>query len=236
MFLLFLTHKYLQHKSEAPQPRRASIYTPAFYSQWAPLSIVPNFCGFWPESFCGSAAIMCNPNLETKLFLSLTRRAWAPAAAAPSRGCGQGAAGQPQTGMGHSGRDGDDARPADSSAGKRAPSAHVLHASSVGCSDHPRRDSRDQERSPHWQSLELLVRRECTRIDIYIYTHMFVLTYLFNCSWASSSCAQANDSSLFLCRGNIKMLEKECVAPSIISLDYFLPQVPCTIIISYFCT
>lgn len=45
---------------------------------------MPNFCGFWPESFCGSAAIMSNLNLETELFLFLTRRAWAPTAAAPS--------------------------------------------------------------------------------------------------------------------------------------------------------
>lgn len=88
MFLLFLTHKYLQYKSKAPKPQKASIYILSSYSQWAPLSNVPNFCGFWPKSFCGSAAITSNPNLETKWFLLLTHRARDPAMAAPIAGTG----------------------------------------------------------------------------------------------------------------------------------------------------
>lgn len=106
MFLLFLTHKYLQYKSKAPKPQKASIYILSSYSQWALLSNVPNFCGFWPRSFCGSAAITSNPNLETKWFLLLTHRAQDPAMAAPIVGTGgspskMGTAGVPRRCGGH---------------------------------------------------------------------------------------------------------------------------------------
>lgn len=196
----------MQYKSKAPKPRKASIYIPSSYSQWAPLSNVPNFCGFWPESFCGSAAIMSHPDLETKLFLFLTRRAWAPAAAAPSRGVCGGQRGSPSQGWGAAGgrgacryAGGDIAIPA----GKGAPSARTLDSSLTGGRDHPMKGSRDQERSPHQGSREVPVHRGCARMDIHI--------YLFNRSWASSSralCAGVSDSSLFLWRENVKTSEK----------------------------
>lgn len=128
----------MQYKSKAPKPRRASIYISSSYSQWALLSNMPNFCGFWPESFCGSTAIMSNPNLEIKLFLFLTHRAWASTAAAPSWGGGMEGSRTPPA------RDGAQQRSAevleegmDTLAGSCAPSACTLHARSMGCGDHP---------------------------------------------------------------------------------------------------
>lgn len=97
------------------------------------------------------------------------------------------------------------------------PSAHVLPASSMGCGDHPMKDRREQERCLHQGSLEVPVRRNCTCI--------YICIYLFNCSWASPSCALCAgvcDSSLFLCRENIKTSEKGQVG----SLHNFTPLLP----------
>lgn len=144
---------------------------------------------------------------------------------------GRGQRGSPSQGWGTAGGCRDDGGPTDVPAGKGTPSAHVLRASFMGCRDHSMKDSRDRERSLHQGSLKVPGHRERTCI--------YICIYLFNRNWASSSCALCagvSDSSLFLCRENDKTSEKGSVAPSIISLDCFLPQAPYTVIIGYFCT
>lgn len=193
------------------------------YSHWALLSSLPNFCGVWPESFCGSATIMSDPNLETKLFLFLTHSAWA----APSWGW---AGGSPSQGWGTAGREEVMRGPMDVPAGD-APCLLTCCVPIHGL----QRPSHGGQRGPGEVCapgcLEEPMHRECTWI--------YICIYLFNCSWASSCCslcAGVSDSSLFHCKENVKTSGKGREAPSIISLEHFPSQAPHTAIIGYFCT